>query len=497
MTANGTGVQPDQTGHSKKLGSQESLTRHEWVGLMNKHNLADGHSRLAQSDRMLEIVAGLPELYTVADHRGQVELEREFEEAYFTLAGQPSVLRREQHALHFYSSSLAMEAVANHLRLREMSIGVLHPTFDNIPAILRRHGLEPKQVPEQIFDEPENPAFYQDLDSLLLVVPNNPTGTDAPIDVLKRIALSCKAAGVLLILDFSFRFFSRHLSTVDFYGFLAEEGVAHIGIEDTGKTWPTLDLKVGTLIADPSCHAGLQAITDDMLLNVSPFVFALVAEYIRRDGARESLRVEGRNRAVLRESLAGGPLQLIDPPGPMSVAWLRMPEGWVDTEAADWLAEQGVSVLPGGPFFWDDREEGQSYLRVAMMRPEDEFATGAAALAEAAARYRPGGGPGRPELAELVLTAVAQLLTCPQPTAEDDFFVLGGDSLSAMHLVGRLAQDTGLPLRVKMLLDAPVLGDFVDRVAGVLEQQGAAEAAPDPAHRLRSLFADQRAGAEA
>lgn len=484
-------------------GSQMSLTRHEWGGLTNKFNLADGHARLGQSAEMREIVRQMPEVFTTAGQRSQIALEREFAKAYFTLASQPSVLERELPLLQHYSSSLAIETVANVLRRRGMRVGVLHPTFDNIPAILRRHGVNLKVVSERIFSHPADQEFYRDVDALLLVVPNNPTGADPGIDILERIALACKAAGLLLILDFSFRFFSRHLATSDFYAFLAGHNVAHIGIEDTGKTWPTLDLKVGTLIADASCHAELQAVTDDLLLNVSPFVFALLTEYIHRDGARSSLRVEERNRALLSDALSGAAVALVDAPGPMGVAWLRLPDGWVDVDVVDWLTSEGVAVLPGSPFFWADRGAGASYLRVAMMRPENEFARGVSALVEALSRYRPqngntggaavGAAAERVGLERLVLTAVGELLGSPDPALEDDFFALGGDSLNAMHLVGRLAQESGLPLRVKLLFDGPVLGDFVDRIAEVRERerQGTAGGHEGGFAGLRAAFATQ------
>jgi hypothetical protein len=43
----------------------------------------------------------------------------------------------------------------------------------------------------------------------------------------------------------------------------------------------------------------------------------------------------------------------------------------------------------------------------------------------------------------------------------------------AIYLVGRLARATGLPLRAAMLIDNPVLADFVARVERVRDDESA------------------------
>ncbi|MEU7790181.1 phosphopantetheine-binding protein [Amycolatopsis sp. NPDC049159] len=67
--------------------------------------------------------------------------------------------------------------------------------------------------------------------------------------------------------------------------------------------------------------------------------------------------------------------------------------------------------------------------------------------------------PGH-DLTALTLRTASELLESEDLSLEDDFFSAGGDSLLAMHLVGRLARATGQRLRVSLLLENPVLADF-------------------------------------
>ncbi|GAA3427117.1 aminotransferase class I/II-fold pyridoxal phosphate-dependent enzyme [Streptosporangium nondiastaticum] len=473
------------------------MTRHEWEGLMNKHNLADGHARQAQTTEMSRMLARLPELYEQAESAPQLMVQRRFEETFYGRAGQSSVLTRKWPPLHHYSSSLSIEVVANHLREQGLRVGLLHPTFDNIPAILRRHGVPLEPLSEHIFVEPADPASYADCDAVFLVVPNNPTGFDPSPEVIRTIADQCRERDLLLIMDFSFRFFSRHLAAWDQYGYFESIGLRYIGIEDTGKTWPTLDLKIGSLVADARLHSRLQEITDDLLLNVSPFIFTLIHEYMNVDEETSSRAVGRANRKVLEHALKDSQVAVVPAEGPMSVAWLRLPEGWRAGELCDWLISQGISVLPGSPFFWADGSLGESYLRVALMRPEADFGAGARALADAFEQYRQlelRPVTRRDDVEALVLRLTADLLGLPNVTLADDFFELGGDSMSAMHLVGRIAQVTGVPQRVKALFEDPVLGDFTARVIEACRHQAAVESEEitDPLARLRRSFGAHR-----
>jgi hypothetical protein len=75
------------------------------------------------------------------------------------------------------------------------------------------------------------------------------------------------------------------------------------------------------------------------------------------------------------------------------------------------------------------------------------------------------------DLASLVLTVVRDVLELPSVCLDDDFFTAGGNSLDAMHVVGRLSHACGLRVRVSHVLAHPVLREF----AAFLEQLRGAE----------------------
>ncbi|MEV6074750.1 phosphopantetheine-binding protein [Streptomyces sp. NPDC052069] len=58
---------------------------------------------------------------------------------------------------------------------------------------------------------------------------------------------------------------------------------------------------------------------------------------------------------------------------------------------------------------------------------------------------------------------------------DDDFFALGGQSLAAMEVVAAVRRRLGITVRVRVLLEHPVLADF----AGQLARSG--ERSPDRA----------------
>ncbi len=470
--------------------AHQNLTRHEWIGLASRHNMADDHARQEQSAGMNAIVDMLPQLFRRSEAALQLNLQAEFEQKAYRLAGQDAVLRSGRPVLHHYSSSLSIEIVANLLRMQGKRLGLLHPTFDNIASVLQRHGVELVEIPEDIFQRPEDASLYANCDAIFLVTPNNPTGCDPDAATFQRIIDMCQERGILLILDFSFRHFSTQLSHWDQYEYLERSGIDYLGIEDTAKTWPTLDLTVGSLVASANVHADVQRITDDLLLNVSPFIFALLNCYIDSDQTLECRRVAQVNRKALEAALKDTPVTLMPAAGPMSVGWIQLPEGWRSTELTAALGLRGIAVLPGGPFFWKTPQLGEGYIRIALMRPLDTFASSAQALAEELRRYTAGSEQGSvaavdaaadDELAALVLATTCDVLQRDSVDVSDDFFLAGGDSFVAMHLVGRLSRQLGLKLRVRAVFDNPRIGDLIEVIRAAQHRTPIApSAAADP-----------------
>ncbi|EID14179.1 linear gramicidin synthetase subunit D, partial [Mycobacterium xenopi RIVM700367] len=85
-------------------------------------------------------------------------------------------------------------------------------------------------------------------------------------------------------------------------------------------------------------------------------------------------------------------------------------------------------------------------------------------------RYRAPAGPTE----ELLAGIYARILGVPRVGAEDSFFDLGGDSLSAMRLVAAVNEALGAGLSVRAVFEAPTVGQLAGRVGG----EGAARLAP-------------------
>lgn len=89
---------------------------------------------------------------------------------------------------------------------------------------------------------------------------------------------------------------------------------------------------------------------------------------------------------------------------------------------------------------------------------------------DAIGRVPPSAGPPGPDpdLSAALAAAWAAALGCGPVGPEDDFFALGGDSLSAARVIVRLAESVGRELPLEAFLEAPAFGDMLAYLAGQL-----------------------------
>lgn len=146
---------------------------------------------------------------------------------------------------------------------------------------------------------------------------------------------------------------------------------------------------MGITVASESVYYDIRDITNDFLLNVSPFIFRLLTEYIslEKNPKISAQQVIKENRKVLRENLIETPLQIINPNTCLSVEWIKLPNNWKCSEFCEWLDKEDIHVLPGIPFYWNDHKKGESYIRIALARPTDFFKEAAKRLAEKTLEY--------------------------------------------------------------------------------------------------------------
>ncbi len=378
-----SGMLRDKTDVRAPGGDSGNLTQLEFLALNSEFNIADGHARQALTAGQSKIVEDLPLLFAEGEKRPVEELETEAHAAFFTALGQHSYPATPGRVLSCYSSSVAMEILSRALGETVESVALVHPTFDNIADLLRGNGL--KLVPleeDPLHGADLDPALLKSVGCVFITTPNNPTGRVVSKERLTRLAEQCAEYGVVLALDTSFRGFDTR-AQYDHYEVLNASGARWVVIEDTGKLWPTLDLKVGMLVHAENLGLPVEKIYSDILLGVSPLILAMVRRFSEdaANGGLEDLhRFIADNRAMVRAELAGLPgVSVPDPDSRASVERVRI-DDLTGTEVWALLREHNVYALPCRPFHWADHSQGDHTLRLALARSTDPLTRSVRAL---------------------------------------------------------------------------------------------------------------------
>jgi aspartate/methionine/tyrosine aminotransferase len=379
-----------------------NLTSHEIASLPQSYNLTDGHAFRRWSAAEEAVIDRSAQLFRNNTRMRQVEIEQEYVRDFSRLARQTFA----EDALGYlmcFTASMAFEIVANYLRQRRLTLALIEPCFDNLADIFHRHHVPMRPIQDALLDGPrdafEHALESADSDAICLVTPNNPTGMMLTEDNLRGLLRFCKERQKLLILDNCFRAYLPRQLVHDQYRLVLESGVDAILIEDTGKTWPTSEIKAPFFAVT---RAGrlfdrVYDIYTDFLLHVSPVGIRLVHEFIRlsqQDDLASIHKAVAVNRRVLYDNLAGTFLtpceQLF-----ASVAWLRINHPLNGTDLRRILGEHGVFVLPGNQFFWHDRRQGDPFIRVALARDADMFHEAAQLLGDVCRKVTDRVGVGR------------------------------------------------------------------------------------------------------
>jgi aspartate/methionine/tyrosine aminotransferase len=368
--------------------SLANLTQYESIGINRPYNLADGHAHQRQNDSQMQIVQTLPTLFVSAETAVQKDLETEFQDLFFCVSGQESA-RFLPNVLPCYSASLTIDLIATYLGSRKIRTMLIEPCFDNLALLLKRRRVDVLPVSEDQLVSPglEDSLRHNQIGALFLCTPNNPTGFSISEAGFRSIATLCARLGVILIIDFTFRFFARE-NRYDHYKVLQECAVSYLTIEDTGKTFPTLDLKVSLFSSSDDLFPDIYELHNDILLNVSPFILRLMIEYLK-DAQAEGLQATiwgliDRNRAALRHALRHSVLVPANSETHVSVEWLVISDMSLSGQAVVALLHNAdIGLLPGAPFYWNNPDHGERYVRVALMRDPDLFGAACDRLADA------------------------------------------------------------------------------------------------------------------
>ncbi|GGW75591.1 aminotransferase class I/II-fold pyridoxal phosphate-dependent enzyme [Streptomyces caelestis] len=364
---------------------RRNLTSMETDALLDGLNVSDGHPRMPLTESQRAIVESLPTLFDEAEKRVFEEVEAETQQAFLHAIGQRQAPIGTGRLVSCYSSSVAMDITARALAHRTGTVALVHPTFDNIPDLLKGRGLRLLPVPEAGLERGE-PELPDEVGAVFVTTPNNPTGWVLSEDGLRRLAAFCARTNRVLAMDTCFRAQDTR-AQYDTYAILQESGAQWVVIEDTGKLWPTLELKAGFLAWGENTDLPLLDYFSDVLLSVSPLVLLMLTKFAQDAEAGGYAELHGliaRNRRALAEVLDGGPVTLTDPNARISVARVTLPEGGPNALALyEELVAHGTHVLPCGPFHWNRPADGVRQVRLALARTEEDVVRAARTLQDA------------------------------------------------------------------------------------------------------------------
>jgi aspartate/methionine/tyrosine aminotransferase len=335
-------------------------------------NLADGHVRRSPVVAEQQVLEDLASIYHESLCIDPRLLERRMVASLMQTLGQ-SRPSDDQAPLVFFSGSEALTAIGFSLRSRGRRAAVIEPTFDNIPALIQAAGVECTPIGEDVLADMDSLAgILKTVDSLVLTLPNNPTGLDLSRDEFATIAALCVEYDCALVCDCSFRAYSEQ--AVDMYEiFDAMPELEWMVLEDTGKLWAANDLKAGILRCSSGFHDAASRVFHDLVLSISPFVLNLLYNFSERAGVagvqqiRELIAV---NRRVIRSSLEDHAVFRVDVGSNLlSIERLFYDDrvGVDQDEFVAGLLGAGVAVTGSNGYFWAGSEH-QTFIRLALAR---------------------------------------------------------------------------------------------------------------------------------
>jgi alanine-synthesizing transaminase len=234
--------------------------------------------------------------------------------------------------------------------------------------------------------------------AVLVVSPNNPTGTMLRRRVLDELAALCRDAGLMLIGDEVFadyRFAQGSAETTPFVSVLQQRECLACSLGGLSKSIGAPQLKLAWIAVDgpgPLVRAALDrlALVGDTFLSVStPVQLAAPALLEHGKPVRACIlnRVVSNLQALRRALDRATACSLVEPDGGWS-ACLRVPaDEPEETRVLRLLDRHGVLVSPG--YFYDFPFE--AFLVISLLGHPDVFAAGLDRLVNA---IQPAGGPG-------------------------------------------------------------------------------------------------------
>lgn len=365
----------------------DSLTEVEVEGLGYQYNFADGHAYHDVNEHYTAIIDDLQSYWQEGKNRSIPAMEKAFKNQFAELIDSPA-LQGNDHFSVCPTASNSIDIAAAWLRKENKRTALIEPAFDNLYLLLKRREVDVVSFDEHALKDPEKLAEvinHGQIDALFLVNPNNPTGLEMSEAEFVYLVEQCKIHNITLLLDRTFRIYGN--TQYDDYRILDEAQVDYVVIEDTGKTWPTQDMKISIMVYPKSVSATMRLLYEEVFLCSSNFALALLKQFVAvtaQVGVDATIKNEVRNRyASVKDALEGTPLQVVENPEKclLPLCWIDISKtGYDDITFAGLLKQHEIAVLPGRYFYWDSKISHTGHIRVSLMKPDREFYEGIAHL---------------------------------------------------------------------------------------------------------------------
>jgi len=225
---------------------------------------------------------------------------------------------------------------------------------------------------------------------LMLNYPHNPTGILASKEFFAQIVALAKRYGFMVVNDFAYA-----RVTFDGYtapSFLQVPGAMDVGVEfgSFSKSYNMAGWRVGYCVGNPKIIEGLGKIKGYYDYGIfSPIQIAgIVAMRDCEDDIATQVQLYQNRRDVMCEGLARMDWPVEIPKAGMFV-WVKIPEPWCRMGSVKFAVEMmeraNVAVTPGAGF----GEEGDGYLRLALVENENRIRQGLKQMRRALAEMEP------------------------------------------------------------------------------------------------------------
>jgi alanine-synthesizing transaminase len=219
--------------------------------------------------------------------------------------------------------------------------------------------------------------------AVIVVNPNNPTGSFLKICELDILRAICAKRGLAIVSDEVFAGFAFAPDTQRAGSLTVEEQVMTFSLSGLSKIAALPQMKLGWMViggppaARSAAREGLELIADTFLSVSTPVQYAAAGLLAAAGGLETQIRARTQsNLARLRQLLAGSSCGVLDVEGGW-YATLRVPRTRTEEEwCLDLLLQDGVLVQPG--FFYDF--ETEAYLIVSLLTQPEIFDAGISRL---------------------------------------------------------------------------------------------------------------------